>query len=183
MVYSRAIEDKFLTHLCSDQGISEKYSDAMAEEWTEAATMALVKAGEEAFKDQAVKVTGAAKGHVDPYRRSEYFTADVVVYDDDSWGPPLLVAEHENQPNAERLQYTAWKLYCLEAEHRVLVGYYEPGSSVPTFKEMCRLVEEVMQDHPGKDILLLGAKWGATPQTAEEVRRLFKSQIIGTLPF
>ena len=94
MVYSRAIEDKFLTHLCSDQGISEKYSDAMAEEWTEAATMALVKAGEEAFKDQAVQVTGAAKGHVDPYRRSEYFTADVVVYDDDSWGPPLLVVQH-----------------------------------------------------------------------------------------
>ena len=142
--------------------------------WTPRATFALVQAGVKAFPD-GLKV---ARGHRDSYGRSEYLTLDVAITDS-SWGPPLFIAEHENAPYPEKIKYDAWKLLVTEAKRRVLVGYFGPGTKIQTFEELRAAVEEVCRDNPGKDILLIGGEWAAVPKSAEELRKVYQTAIVG----
>lgn len=142
--------------------------------WTPRATHALVMAGLKAFPDGG-KVS---RGNRDSYGRSEYLTLDVAITDS-NWGPPLFVAEHENAPWPERIKYDAWKLLVVEAKRRMLVGYFGSMTRIETFDKLRKAVEEVCQDNPGKDILLVGAEWGAVPKTLSELKAAHRTAIVG----
>jgi len=136
-----------------------------------------VQAGQECFP----KAEFAAKGHKDTSGVSEYFAIDVLGYGLGEWGRPLFAAEHENRSVQDRvhLQYAAWKLYSVDVQRRVLVSFYSPGTKVESFERMCELVREVASFQRGKDLILIGADYNATPATPDDVRALFDSQIIG----
>lgn len=148
--------------------------------WTTLATTALVEVAQTAAavgKDVCV----AARGFKDPeHGRSEYQTLDVCAYDNATWGPPLFVAEHENSAFVGKIQYCAWKLFITEAPRRVLVAYYTPKVG---FDGLVNAVREVSEANPGRDIprdvLLIAGPWDAKPGSTEELRGMFKSQIVG----
>ena len=177
MLTVRDIIDGFLDELCQHPEIASKYQNATDTQWTALATKALVHCGRKLYPE----ATFAAKGLPDKWGQSEYFTLDVCGYKGENFGVPLFAAEHENRSpnNADFLTYAAWKLFCIDAERRVLVSYFEEGSAVPDFKTMCDLVREVAQEQRRKDLILIGAPWQAKPQSVDEVRSLFDSSIIG----
>lgn len=96
-----------------------------------------------------------------------------------NWGPPLFVAEHENAPWPEKIKYDAWKLLVTEAKRRMLVGYFGAKTRIKSFEELRAAVEEVCQDNPGKDVLLVGAEWGAAPKTPAELKAIHRTAIVG----
>lgn len=147
--------------------------------WTSIATAALVEVARSASVGKEIRV--AARGHKDPYGRSEYNCLDVCAYDNATWGPPLFIAEHENSNDMERVQYCAWKLLVTEAARRVLVAYYAPKVGL---EGLVAAVRKVSEENPGRDaprdVLVIAAPWDAKPASAEELRRLFESRIVGT---
>lgn len=171
------IVDGFLEELCKHPEIAHKYNQATDTEWTALATEALVQCGKKLYPE----ATFAAKGSPDKWGQSEYFTLDVCGFKGENFGVPLFAAEHENRSrlDADYLQYAAWKTYCIDSERRILVSYFEEGSAVPSFKAMCDLVRKVAQEQRRKDLILIGAPWQAAPQSADDVRSLFDSSIIG----
>lgn len=148
--------------------------------WTAVATSALVDVARAASDGRDVRI--AARGHRDPYGRSEYNCLDVCAYDNATWGPPLFIAEHENANDIERVKYCAWKLLITEAAHRLLVAYYPPKVG---FDGLVKAVREVAEANGGRDkprdVLVIAAPWDAKPASLEALRSLFRSQIVGKL--
>jgi hypothetical protein len=161
----------------------EKTADVAAlytgklEPWTKVATGALISAGKTDFPEADF----AAKGYHDGHERCEYFAVDVTGYVNSVWAPPVFVAEHENSPWRERLQYQTWKLLCIEARRRILVGYSGKGRKgyVGSFEEMVAAVREVAQAIPRRDVVLLGAPYGAEPKDGPAVSAPYEAQVVG----
>jgi hypothetical protein len=65
----------------------------------------------------------ATKGKRDQDGRAEYLNLDLVAWKD--LGAPIVIAEHEY--NDGKLDYSTWKLLCVEAKLRVLVCYFPCG--------------------------------------------------------
>lgn len=173
-MHAHEIVSAFLDALTRDPEACNAYSANTA--WTARATSALVEAGLAAFPHAAA----TAKGRRDRYGRSEYLALDACIWTDD-WNPPLFIAEHDNYPVRERIQYSAWKLLAVHAERRVLVCYFDSKdakSDVPSFEKVTAAVAEVCEQNLGKDILLIAADCGK-PSSNEALRRLFKSAIVG----
>ncbi len=151
--------------------------------WTALATAALIEAGMAASTGE--KLRAAARGTKDPdYKRSEYLTLDVCVYDNASWGPPLFIAEHENSSDVLKVQYCAWRLLCTQASRRVLVAYY---AKTVGMKGLVAAVHEVAAAvaaaTPGgevpREVLVIAAPWEASPATNVELRALFETSTVG----
>jgi hypothetical protein len=145
--------------------------------WTPRATSALAHVGLKAFP--ASEVT--AKGHAgqNQWGRSEYLNLDVTIGDPKTWGPPAFIAEHENAPSKAQVQYDTWKLLVVEAQRRVLVGYWGDGTQFKNFDEMKAAVLEVCGGQPGKDVLVLGGKYNAKPTNIDEFRAAHETFIAG----
>lgn len=147
----------------------------MREVWTQRATLALASAGRLMLPTGQV----ASKPKHDRYDRAEYLNLDVTLNDDDSWGPPVFIAEHENYPMDARVQYAAWKLLAVEAQRRMLVAYYGERTGIPSFDRLKELVLEVCNDNKNKDILLIGGEYNTQPKTIEELRKIHETAIVG----
>ena len=147
--------------------------------WTPWATRALVEVGRGAFPG----AEAAAKWHSghNQFNRSEYLNLDVTIFDAKTWGSPVFIAEHENHPSKEQIQYDAWKLLSVEAECRMLVGYWGPGTDFATFEILRLAIAEVCLDHPHKQILLIAGRNDARPSTSVEFRRAHDIAIVTSL--
>ena len=141
--------------------------------WTGRSTRALCHAGVAAHPE----ADAVSKGCRDRYGRSEYLNLDVCVVSD-TWDPPHFIGELENSPAALAIEYSAWKLLVVEAEHRVLVGYFGEGEDVPSFDRLRELVEGVCRANPGKDILLIGAE-RKDAHSNDDVRRMHNRAVVG----
>lgn len=144
--------------------------------WTHRASLALVKAGHVAFPG----VESAFRGKPDRYGQHEYLGIDVMLYDQKNLNkPPLFIAEHENRPQWDLVQYAAWKLLVVEAQVRMLVAYYGEGYNITSFDRLKELVQEVCDDNPRKDILLVGGPCDFHARNANELVSLHKTAILG----
>lgn len=178
---AKEIVSRFVDSVAQTADAHEAYlSDTR---WTTIATGALIRVGQEA--SSGIKVRAAARGFKDPnYERSEYLTLDVCVYDDDTWGPPLFIAEHENSRYLKKVQYCAWKLLATEATRRVLVAYYDSKKvDRKKFAALVAKVQEVAKANPGstapRDVVVIAAPWGARPGSVDALRELFDYAIVG----
>lgn len=146
--------------------------------WTLRATTALVHVGMKAFPGEVT-----AKGHskLNPWNRSEYMTLDVAITDPNTWASPLFIAEHENSPSKERVQYDAWKLVSVEAQRRILVAYFGRGTEFKNFEALNKAVREVCEGQPGKDILLIGGQADAVPTSVTAFREIHETMIVGVM--
>ena len=177
MILAPDLINEYLDALVADGDAACKdWADPQA--WVARSCRALVRAGRREFP----VAEGATKGMKDRYDRSEYLGLDVTLYAPTSWTPPLFVAEHEYWRDAAKVQYDAWKLLAVEAQRRMLVAYFEKGTSIPSFKKLEELVKEVCKENPGKDILLVGADAAADPKGAKELRGIHESAIVGVMP-
>lgn len=148
-----------------------------SELWTHRATRALVQVGVRLFPN--AEVTAKKHTHMNWAARSEYLTLDVMLCDQKStWGPPVFVAEHENTPTIERIQYNAWKLLSVVARTRVLVAYFGPKSA-SSFEKIAAAAQEVCDDNPGRDVLLIGGLYDATPKSVRELRECHRFVELG----
>ncbi|MDI7268838.1 MAG: hypothetical protein QME96_12675, partial [Myxococcota bacterium] len=139
------------------------------------ACLALVTAGRREFP----AAEGATRPRKDSSGRSEYLTMDVMLFDDATWGPPLFVAEHEQSGDAWQVRYSAWKLLVVEARRRVLVTYFGEGTGIRNVDQLRDLVREVCRENKKKDIIVIAAPCNAKPKTAEELRSMHESVIVG----
>lgn len=149
--------------------------------WTPRATTALAHVGLKAFPAGEA----AARGHAgrNQWGRCEYMGLDVAICDPKTWGAPLFIAEHENSVFKPQVQYCAWKLLSVEAKRRVLVAYWGDGTEFKTFDALTDAVKEVCGGQPGKDILLIGGKYGARPTSIDEFRAAHPTHIVGVHSF
>ena len=174
---TREITDTYYAAL-EGQGeaiVADYVDDAL---WTPRATVALVKAGLAACPSGKPAARGHA--HQNQWKRSEYLCLDVVIVDGD-WSAPGFIAEHENSPSRERIQYNAWKLLSVESRRRVLVAYWNGGKNgCATFEDLVKAVTEVTEAQPGKDILLIGGDYQAQPDSLAALRRAYRDSIVGT---
>ena len=172
-MHAKDIFDRYVAELTRD---TEAWRDwATNALWTPRATRALVAAGLAAFPQGHP----TAKGHRDVYGQSEYLCLDVCISAQESWGPPLFVAEHESRCWPLQVQFDAWKLLVVEAQRRVLVTYFgEKETAFPSFDALADAVEEVCRANSGKDVLLIGAPCMDVASN-EELRALHTSRIIG----
>lgn len=164
----------FLDALTRDPEACHAYATNTA--WTARATSALIEAGLAEFPHAAA----TAKGCRDRYGRSEYLALDACLCTD-TWDPPLFVAEHDNYPIKERIQYSAWKLLAVQAQRRILVCYFDSNdgrSDVRSFEMVAASVAEVCEQNLGKDILLIAADC-EKPGSNQALRALFQSAIVG----
>ncbi len=143
------------------------YQDARP--WTVDATRALVQTGSALVPNG----TPVAKGSPDRWGRKEYLTLDLVVLQDESWGPPALVAEHENHCHANRVRYNAWKLVSIDSPVRILVAYYGQWKSVATLGDLVTVVSEVTGANSRKELILIAGDWLATPKTMNDLLKCF----------
>ena len=174
------IYERYLSALLETSNVWEKWSDAQL--WTAEATRALVLAGRAAFPSG----TPNAKGHRDDeYGRSEYLTLDVCVTDQ-TWGPPLFIAEHENFPGRSKIEYCAWKLLAVRARRRVLVAYYDTTARsenyVRSMADLAAAVLKVCEASDGKDIIVIGADYNATPSSEDSLRKAHTMKVVGVPP-
>jgi hypothetical protein len=127
-------------------------------EWTRVMTEALARAAEATLSGMVSKLLVTAKGRVNSYGRSEYFSLDLSASDDESWGSPLLIAEHENDRDDEKLTYCTWKLLCVEAQLRILVAYVDSErqwSSYRSDEELAERLRQILNAHPTKSLVLI----------------------------
>jgi len=144
--------------------------------WTSRASLALVKAGHAAFPG----VESATRPSPDRHGQREYLGLDVMLYDHGAPNkPPLFIAEHENRPHWDPVQYATWKLLVVEAQRRMLVAYFGEGYNVTSFDRLKELVQEVCDDNPGKDILLVGGPCDVDTEDVEELIGLQQTAIVG----
>jgi len=118
-------------------------------------------------------------------QRAEHLALDVCIADPSSWGPPRFIAAHVSAPRRAPIQHAAWKLLVTHTERRVLVAYYDTRSDVRDRKAIEAAVREVCIDNPGKnapkDIIVISADVHARPASAQELREIFASSIVGKL--
>ena len=174
---ARGIFDAYFNFFAEqEKTVFADYSSATM--WTPRATSALVHVGLKTFPTSEV----TAKSHrLNPWDRSEYLTLDVAITDPKSWASPLFIAEHENSPSKERIQYDAWKLLAVEARRRILVAYWGRGTDFKTFEALNKAVLEVCGSQPGKDILLIGGQADALPTDAVMFSNIHETAIVGVM--
>ena len=173
-MHAHEIVTSFLDAVTRDPNAYRAYETNAS--WTPLATLALVEAGRAAFPQGIA----SAKGSQDRYGRSEYLALDACIWTDD-WKPPLFVAEHDNYPVKDRIQYSAWKLLTVTAQRRVLVCYFKSegrSSEVRSFREVTAAVAEVCEQNLGKDVIVIAADCVAADSNVA-LRRLFESAIVG----
>ena len=143
--------------------------------WTQLATAALIKAGLAAAEGHGKKLCAAARNHKDErYGRSEYLTLDACIYDDDNWGPPLFIAEHENSKYPAKVQYCAWKLLVTEARCRVLVAYYTTDLGLDGLVDALRTVAGANARMAPRGFTLIAAPYEGQPESNAELRSMFE---------
>jgi len=142
--------------------------------WTPIATTALLSAGANLVPEGRP----VAKNQKDHWGRSEYLTMDVMVLPS-GWGPPMLVAEHENSPHAERIQYNAWKLLAVDAPIRILVAYFGIRGETKTRSMLESVVAGVCSEQPHKNLVLLSGDYWASPSAPADLATIFSARHFG----
>lgn len=152
--------------------------------WTSAVSNVLVDAAQAYVSSKCRTVQVCAKGRSDNYRRNEYMTLDVLAHDD-SWGKPLMIIEHENQPWEKKLQYCAWKLLCVDAGLRVLVAYIDTTGRYPycfqSKQDLLKAIAQVTACHPRKLAVIIG-EWAAPLVRPTDWRSVYSLKILGSDP-
>jgi hypothetical protein len=187
MAWNTDFFEEFLTSLVG-QKAWKKYDHRTP--WTEAATRALAKAAW-TLPHAAHDLRVAARHLIDdpkrndPWGRREYFTVDVTGYDYASPSPPVLVAEHENDPSITRIRYTTWKLLAIRSNFRVLVGYYRSATTRATDaikgKDHFFQVVDAVRDGSGvkEPLLAIAGDWEASANGPDGLRSLFSAKLVG----
>lgn len=175
MITAKEIFDAYLDSICRGGAQAcVEYRDKKA--WTHRATLALIAAGKVAFPE----IAAAAKANPDRYEQPEYLTLSVLLREPESnIKPPLFIAEYQSIPIAAQIQFSVWKLLVVEAQRRVLVAHYGDKYRIPGFNRLKELVKEVCSENMGKDILLIGGRFDAEPQSEGELRRVHETAIVG----
>lgn len=91
----------------------------------------------------------AAKGHKYyglPEARNEYLTIDVTAFKEREkvWRFPHAVFELENQQDPARIQYSLWKVLCVNADIKIVFCYRKDPS------EVSKLIENLNDDVLGE---------------------------------
>lgn len=179
MITCSDLFEVYLTALSEAPSSWARYTDNVG--WTAEVARALARSGRTAFPHGEV----TARGHRDTYTRGESLAFDVCITDPDSWAPPRFVAHHERTPRRASIHHAAWKLLATHSEKRILVAYYDAGSDVRDRAALEEVIRDVAKDNPGvqapKDIYLFSADYNARPSSADELRALHASTIIGVL--
>jgi len=169
----------YLDDLATGRDVAcREYAADDREAWTRRACLALVKAG----RCVATVAEAATRGGPDCYRRSEYLSLDVMLYEDAHWGPPVFIAEHENFGGMAKVQYCAWKVLVVEAQWRVLVAYFGRGTEFSSFPDLQAAVDLISQHNCNRTVVLVGGDNGVRPQSVADLRQMHQWAMIGA-PF
>jgi hypothetical protein len=163
----------FLQKIRASKTVKQLWNDLVANWKYTAWTAAMTKVLTETTKAMSPNLHVAAKDNHDGYDRAEYFNLDVTAYDDSRWGPPQLIVEHEHRP--DKLQYSAWKLLCVDARLRILVAYF--GSIDPprlaSKAELISVVRPVIEEFPEKALTVIIGNWESNKGAQNDWSRVF----------
>lgn len=145
-ISSHSIFSSFINRLNNSRESVKIWNDEIKlSPWTKYASRLFVDVLHDDFGLQA-----CCKGKRDTENRSEYLCLDVCGYYKDSWGPLVAAIEIEN--TYKRIQYSAWKLLCVNSRIRILLCYYDSKSVRPSTphseNDIINAISAVLDQHP-----------------------------------
>lgn len=114
----------------------------------------------------------SAKGHqleTLPIRRSEYLSLDAIAFPkkEKRWSFPIAVVELENSKDDDQVAYSLWKVFCIQADLRIVFCYRqesEGGSDLVRFlrdEVVLAMDLESRTNLVGQTIVVVGTKGAA----------------------
>jgi hypothetical protein len=111
----------------------DKLDASTDEKWTESMGRVMHKVGEKLHcgvygKDQKPQ-TG---------RKAEYLGIDFMFFyksEEDKWVLPIVIIEHENDFDQEKIEYSLWKILCVRSPVKVLICYQSDTNNVALLRQ------------------------------------------------
>ena len=152
----------FLNRTKRDKQSKHIWNDKSLKKWTSYASKSIAQI----LHKPPFSLESSCKGHPDSNWRKEYLTIDVCAHRN-SWAPLEIAIEIEN--SYRRIRYSAWKLFALNCEYRMLFAYYYPESSSSYFaksqQQIIDRLQPVAKENSKKRLFLVCGNWNHISET------------------